>query len=288
MNVSWILPFLQWVLTPALITGAVLGIARLYDPPTRWLRQLKSDIAIASGLPDGPEKAVWQESTAWQGQRLREYQEAFVGWTFMAKWAGLAFIIVPLVLLVIFPPINKPGDRYPLGPADYMMMGMGLLTTVVYAVSLGSGRDFFGRSPRDIILRRRLRRFKRRLRSARRLDKERARRFASGAAIKPKGSRLGFSTQIDFFGPWMRDPGIRNFIGTAGFIAPDIAAMYLSEARGRGVELPPWPSTAERYPAIVEAREGVMPPPLRSPAPARRTFRKTRPNRSLARAKSTR
>lgn len=285
MNVSWLFPFLQSILTPALIAGAALGLARLYDPPTRWLRQLRSDLIIAGGLPNGPEKIVWEDSVTWQGQRLREYQEAFVGWALVARWAGLAFVIVPLVLLVAFPPINKPGDAYPLGPADYMMMVMGLIATVIYALALGSGRDFWGRSPRDIILRRRLRRFRRRLHVARRLDKARAKRVSGGATIESTGSRLGFSTQVDVFGPWMRDRDIRNYIGAAGFAGLDIAATYLSEARARGVELPAWPSLAERYPEIVEALDVAPPPRPRSPMPTGRGPSRAGPSRFARQAR---
>lgn len=246
MDESWAQPILQWILTPALITAALVGLAQLYDPQTRWSRRLKSDLTITGGLPDGPEKSAWQDSIDWQAMRLREYREAFVGKTLFWRWAGLAFIAVPLILLVLFPPINEPGDRFPFGPTDYMMMGMGLFTSGIYAVSLASGRDFLGRSPRDIILIRRGKRFKSRWRKLKSLDKERARRAESEPNYKQKGSALGFSTQVDVFGPWMRDRDLRAFVETAGFVAPDIAGRYLASARGRGVELPAWPDLNER------------------------------------------
>jgi len=108
---SWAQPLVQWLLTPALITGLLLGGTRLFDPPTRWSRRLKSDIAILGGLPEGPEKRVWQASIAWQAERLREYRRAFVGATLVAKLVGLAILGAALFGLISYPPINEPGDK---------------------------------------------------------------------------------------------------------------------------------------------------------------------------------
>lgn len=245
---SWAQPLIQWLLTPALITGALVGAARLFDPPTRWSRRLKSDIAILSGLPEGPEKRVWQASVVWQAMQLREYRRAFVGGVLVTKWVGLAIFGALLFGIVSYPPINKPGDKYPFGLFDYCMMAAGFLSMVIYIVSVASGHDFFGRSARELLLRRRLRRFRRRFKKLLRLDKERARRIIDGSSIRPRGSKLGFSTQVDEFGPWMRDGDLRSVIRLAGWGGADHAAVYYKKLRERGVEMPPWPDPETRRP----------------------------------------
>jgi hypothetical protein len=238
---SWAQPAIQWLLTPTLITGALFAVARLYDPPTRWARRLKSDIAIMGGLPEGPEKRVWQEWVEWQATRLREYRLAFVGWTHFWKWAALAFICVAVFGFVLYPPVNEPGEPPTWGLFDYGMMALGLLSIAVYVIALGSGHDFLGRSPREVIIRRRVRDYDRRFRKLRRIEKERARRVAEGAQIRRVGSRLGFSTQVDELGAWASDPDLRLVAKVAGLMGADIAARAAADARKRGVEIPKWP-----------------------------------------------
>ncbi|KAA9154752.1 hypothetical protein F6B41_12310 [Microbacterium lushaniae] len=238
---SWAQPAIQWLLTPALITGGLFALAQLYDPPTRWSRRLKSDIAIMGGLPEGPERRVWQEWIEWQAMRLREYRLAFVGWTHFWKWAGLLALGLILFGVIAYPPLNKPGEPVMWGPADYGIMLGGFLSIFIYLAALGSGADFLGRTPRQIIIRRRVRAYDRRMRKLRRIDKERARRIAEGAKIRARGSRLGFSTQVDELGAWVRDPDLRLAAKVAGFVGADIAGRAFARARERGVEIPPWP-----------------------------------------------
>lgn len=238
---SWALPAVQWVLTPALITGALFALARAYDPPTRWARRLKSDITITAGLPEGPERRVWQEWVNWQATRLREYRLAFTGWTQFFKWAGLAFICVTVIGSILYPPINKPGEPEVWGPGDYPFLLLGLFATTVYTFALGSGHDFFGRSPREIIIRRRVKDFDRRSRRLRRIERVRARRVALGADIRPVGSRLGFSTQVDDLGAWASDFDLRRLAKLGGLFAADIAARVRDKLSERGVEVPKWP-----------------------------------------------
>jgi hypothetical protein len=281
---SWAQPFIQWVLTPALFTGALLGLARLYDPPTRWARRLKSDIAIMSGLPEGPEKRVWQEWVEWQAMRLREYRLAFVGWTHFWKWAALAFLGLVIFGLIIYPPINKPGEPIMWGPADYMLMLAGLLSVVIFIIALGSGADFKGRSPREIIIRRRVRDYDRRMRKLRRVEKERARRIAEGAQIRARGSRLGFSTQVDELGAWVRDPDLRLAAKVAGMTGADIAGRAFARARERGVQIPKWPELEPASaPATRSASVGITRSPrLRAGASTSRARKRpARPGRGL-------
>lgn len=193
------------------------------------------------GLPEGPERRAWQEQVVWQAMRLREYRTAFVGWTHFFKWAALAFIGVAIFGVIAYPPLNKPGEPPMWGPADYMLMLGGLLTTLMYFFIIGSGADFLGRTPRQIIIRRRVREHDRRLRKLKRIEKERARRVAAGEPIRSVGSRLGFSTQMDALGGWASDRDLRLAAKVAGFSGSDIAAQARADARKRGVKIPRWP-----------------------------------------------
>ncbi|MCR2825338.1 hypothetical protein [Microbacterium sp. zg.Y909] len=139
MEESWAQPAIQWLLTPAIITGALYALARLYDPPTRWSRRLKADMAIAGGLPDGEEKRIWEDSFEWRAARLRMYREAFCGWTWFWKWASVAFVGVAVTGIILFPPFN--GDY---GPADYLLMSMGLVDCGLIAVFISNGYDLTG------------------------------------------------------------------------------------------------------------------------------------------------
>ncbi|MGD8168544.1 hypothetical protein ACEXOS_015085 [Herbiconiux sp. P16] len=103
---SWAQPAIQWLLTPALVTGGLLALARLYDPATRWARNLRSDITILGGLPEGSEKRFWQKSVDQQAVRLREYREAFVGWTLFWKWAVVGLVGATILGLILYPPVT--------------------------------------------------------------------------------------------------------------------------------------------------------------------------------------
>lgn len=253
MEETWAWPAIQWLLTPTLITGAVIALMRLYDPPTRWTRRLKSDMAILGGLPEGAEKRVWQRSVEGQATRLREYQRAFTGRTLVIKWLAVAGVSVAVFGLVLFPPINDPGEPADFGPADYMMVGMGGFASLVYVSLVSSGRDMFGRTPRQLLLIRRLKQYDRRVKKLDRLDKERAKRHAAGMNIKLEGSRLGFSTQIDEFGPWMRDLNLREYVRNAGIVSADFRAEEYATLRRRGVPFPAWPDP--------DSRRSAEPPP---------------------------
>lgn len=238
---SWASDWLRWLLTPALVSGALIALAQFYNPPTRWTRRIKNDMSIAGGLPDGAEKAQWQDSVAWQAARLRLYRRAFVGRTLFAKWAGVVYIGVGLGALILWPPVNEPGDAVPFGPADYMMLTMGLIVSIVVAASVSSGRSLSGRTPPEIIVRRRVQDYNRRWRKLRRIEKERVRRSAADPSIRPKGTRLGFSTQVDDLGPWVREPGLRNLTFYSPLAGSDLAAETRRELAEKGIRIPDYP-----------------------------------------------
>jgi hypothetical protein len=95
------------------------------------------------------------------------------------------------------------------------------------------------------------------MRKLRRIEKRRVERAETDHTIRARGSRLGFSTQVDEFGAWMRDDDLREYVRTAGYIAADMRARTRADLAHRGVPLPPWPDpdtrrapeqTAERAP----------------------------------------
>lgn len=235
---------MAWLLTPALVTGAVLALARLYDPPTRWARKIKSDIAILTGLADGAEKEAWQASIDKQAARLREYRRAFVGWTLFWKWVVVGFVAVAVLGLILYPPVNESGQPAMWGPADYLMILGGLYCCIIYVVAVSAGQDFLGRSPRELLLLRRLRRHDRRRR--RLLRVARAERGAVRQGVERRGSWLGFVTQVDELGEWMRDPDLRGYVRNAGFVSADIRGRYYADLRRRGVAIPAWPAVSNR------------------------------------------
>lgn len=232
------------------------------------------------GLPEGPERRVWQEWVEWQAMRLREYRYAFIGWTRFWKWAGLAFICVAVFGFILYPPLNEPGEPPTWGMFDYGMMALGLLSIAMYSFALGSGHDIVGRSPREIIIRRRVRDHDRRMRKLRRIERERARRVAQGVDVRPAGSRLGFSTQVDELGAWASDFDLRKLAKLGGFFAADLAASVRAEIRAHGAEIPKWPeleSSDETAPRAVRGGS-VRSPRLRAGgATARARKRPARP-----------
>jgi hypothetical protein len=124
------------------------------------------------------------------------------------------------------------------------VMGFAEMGLFVVLVSLGS--DFLGRTPRQILLLRRLRQRNRRWRKLRRIEKAGAELAETNPKARPTGSRLGFTTQVDEFGAWMRDEDLRGWVRTAGFVAADIQARYRANLSRRGVPLPKWPDTETR------------------------------------------
>lgn len=239
---SWALPAAGWLVTPALVTGVLLALARMYDPPTRWARRLKEDIAILGGISDEGERRAWQEPIDARAMQLREYRRAFVGWTLFWKWVMVLGVTASIIGLVVYPPTNQEGQAVYWGPGDYILMSLGLVTCTLYMAFISTGHDFLGRSPRELLLAKRASRFRRRSRKLRRLDKERVARANSNPAIRRNGSRLGFETQVDEFGAWMRDRDLREYVRTAGFVGADIHARYGDRLRRRGVDIPEWPS----------------------------------------------
>lgn len=253
---SWAQPAVAWLLTPALVTGALLALARLYDPPTRWARRIKSDIAILSGLADGAEKGAWQASIDEQAARLREYRRAFVGWTLFWKWVVVGFVAVAVLGLILYPPVNETGQPAMWGPADYVMILGGLYCCVIYVVAVSAGQDFLGRSPRELLLLRRLRRHDRRRRKLSRVA--RRARSAARPGVERGVSRLGFATQVDVLGEWMRDPDLRGYVRNAGFVSADIRGRYYADLRRRGVAIPAWPTVGKRrLPESTHTAEGT-------------------------------
>jgi hypothetical protein len=233
---SWAQGALQWLITPALITGFLVALAQFYDPPTRWSRRLKGDLAILGGLPEGKERERWQESVEWQALRLRQYRTAFVGGTLLMKWGTVTFLGVAIFGLVLWPPF---GDGW--GPTDWILIGLGVVNSLLIGTFISAGYDLGGRSPVDIMRARRVRAHDRRLKKLRRIERVRAERAKTDSSIRPIGSRLGFSTQADEFGAWVRDPGLRTLARLSGVMGADLRQDVRGELRARGVAIPPDP-----------------------------------------------
>ncbi|AZZ51426.1 hypothetical protein [Rathayibacter festucae] len=189
--------FLAWLITPAVVATILFGVLPYYDAGTRWTRRIKSDITIASGLPDGHEKEMLEQSVVEQAERLRVYRKAFTPGSLVLKWLVLTFAAATTGLLIAYPPINSGDEEYPFGPADYMMMFTGFMILVLVVALIGSGHDVHGRDPEQMIAAARARRHRKRTAKLTKLDKLRAERIKAGHGMKPNGSRLGFSTQVD-------------------------------------------------------------------------------------------
>ncbi|EZP26248.1 hypothetical protein [Microbacterium oleivorans] len=241
MNETWAFEAVRWLLTPALVTAILIALAQFYNPPTRWTRRIKNDMSIAGGLPDGLEKERWQSSITSQAARLRLYRRAFVGWPLFLKWAGIVYIGISLGGLILWPPLNKPDEPVAFGPADYIFLGQGVLITLFVAITVSSGRSTSGRTPPEIIVRQRVRDHDRRLKKLKRIEKVRASRAATDSSIRPKGSRLGFSTQVDELGAWVRDPGLRALTFYTPIAGSDLAAETRRELAERGIRIPDYP-----------------------------------------------
>lgn len=157
-----------------------------------------------------------------------------LGWTLFWKWAVVLGFGSALVGFVLYPPVNQPDDSFRYRPADYVFLLPGFLTSLLYVAAVGAGTDFIGRSPRAIILLRRLRRYNRRWRKLMRVEKERARRLKFDPTIVRRGSWRGFNTQSDDLGGFMRDRDLREWVRNAGIIGADFHAQYWAKLRSRG------------------------------------------------------
>lgn len=203
--------FFSWLFTPALIGSLLLLAGPFFVPAVRWARRLKSDVGIFGGMPESEEKDLLGLSITRQAERLREYREVMLtGKYLVGLWIAVAYIATAVILVILFPPINKPGDRYQLGIFDYGMMAIGLLIMVVALFLIFSGRDFYGRTPRALIWRDRAARHYRRHRKLRRLQQERVKHPKPDGAHRPEGSSLGFSTQVDPLAYWASADGRRE------------------------------------------------------------------------------
>lgn len=233
MEESWAQGALQWLITPAFITGLLIALAQFYDPSTRWSRRLKGDLAVLGGLPEGNERDRWEESVEWQALRLRQYRTAFVGRTLLVKWGAVTLVGGLIFGLILWPPFGDPW-----GPADWILIGIGLIDTLLIGLFISAGYDLAGRTPAEIMRSRRVREHDRRLKRLRRIERVRAERANTDPSIRPKGSRLGFSTQVDEFGAWVRDPGLRTLARLSGVMGADLAQRQRDDLRARGVAIP--------------------------------------------------
>jgi hypothetical protein len=229
---------LAWLITPAAVTTLIFTFAPFYDPPVRWTRRLKTDISIAGGLPEGDMKTQLNEEIEWRARKLLDYRSAFTPLRVLVKWLWLAFSAIPFVLMIIWPPVNKPNEPPVLAPADWMMVGIGVYTLVIYITCIGSGLDLFGRTPIEMMIRDRVRRHDRRWKKLCRLDKYRARRAPSAPQSALRGTALGFVNQSDAMAGWVRSWEARSIGRNTGWIAAGIDARARISLRDKGIAAP--------------------------------------------------
>lgn len=223
---------LVWLVTPALIATVLVAALPLYDPAVRWSRRLRNDIQIAGGLPDGPEKELLNASLERQARRLRLYREAFKGRHQIAKWGFVAYFSLCVIVVVAWPPnLAEAG-------ADNILYFGGAAWAVIYATLIGRGFDIMGRTPLALIRRDRVRRHDRRVKRLDRLDKVRAAAIADGRDLRPKGSRLGLSTQVDALAEWVRTPEAQSIARNTGFAGAGLSDDAVRSLREKGQKVP--------------------------------------------------
>lgn len=91
MDFSGVLPGL----IGALVSAATLGLAAWAFPSTRWARQLKRDIEILGGLPEGHERDQWQAKVVKLARRLRAYEK------YVPIWQRVAPFVMAIYMGVI-------------------------------------------------------------------------------------------------------------------------------------------------------------------------------------------
>lgn len=238
IEVTELIAALGWLITPALVASVALGLVRFVDAGSRWDRRLRADLQLFSAMPDGDEKARLEASLQKQARRLREYRSAFGPRRQIVKWIQLLLVAWVIAMTIRYPPINTATTQVPLVPADYATLISGGAVMLIGLTSLIRGRDWFARTPAELLRNDRLKRHNRRERKANRLDKIRAELIAAGEEIRPKGSRLGFRTQVDELGPWMRTPELREAALTRGTPARDLDYSSRERARAAGQQIP--------------------------------------------------
>lgn len=244
---------LTWLVTPAFVATTIFALVPLYDAPVRWSRRLKSDITIASGLPEGEEKTRLTDTLESQARRLREYREVWTVPRLFRKWAVLSGCGALIICLIIQPPINRPGERPVFSPADWILVLLALYEIAIVAFCIGQGLSIDGRTPRQMMIRDRIKRHDRRWKRLRRLDRERSRQVDEGHR-SGTGSRLGFRTQVDPMAGWVRTWEPRSIGRNTGWIAVGISRYAYFSLRDKGVRPP---STEDLHPSwrAPQARE---------------------------------
>jgi hypothetical protein len=200
---EWAVDVSKWLVSPALVIAAMWLGAQLYEPTLRWGRRLRRDQAFGAGIPEGDEKNAWNRMNVELARRLRLYRLAMTTKRRIGKYIALVYISFTVLVTVVFPPLNTPGEPPILGVADYYLMGFSLLQMAIVLTWISLGRSISGRNIEQMLVADRITRYRRREKHLRRLDKIRAERIAEGAKIKGRSSRLGFESQVDPLSRWV-------------------------------------------------------------------------------------
>ena len=179
---------------PALIGTALLATLPLIEPSIRWSRRLKNDIQISAGLPDGPERKLWNAGIENLARDLREYREAFSAVRVLLRYAVFTYGLAGVGYLL-----------WPTGWNEWMEVngvpGIPLalivgLTAYEFFIVVAYGVGFGFQRAAVILRDRRNKPHYKRLGKLLRLDRKRRRAIKTGRKLHPKGSRLGFEAWL--------------------------------------------------------------------------------------------
>lgn len=221
-----------WLVTPALVATLLIATVPLYNPTVRWSRRLRNDIQIANGLPDGPEKQLLSVDVETQARRLRLYREAFRGRHLVGKWGFVAYFTGALSAFFFARPDSTSGTLN-----HYLVIG-GALVGIMYLILIGCGLDILGRPPAAIIRADRVRRYRARRRKLARLNKARIAAIAEGRSLQPHSSDLGFRSQVDPLGDWVRTWEMRSIARFTGIAGGGLSADAVKSLRAKGLKVP--------------------------------------------------
>jgi len=129
-----------------IITTAVLALTTLVIPTVRWTRQLKSELAVFSEMPEGEEKNYWQQRVEEQSVRLRTYRTLVPWWDRLLGW----LVVVCFALAISFGALFGIDTSW-MAPFDWIIFIMGLFVGVYVTINTLKGGSFHGLSPQGYV-----------------------------------------------------------------------------------------------------------------------------------------
>lgn len=131
-----------------LISTGILALATALMPGVRWSRQLAREVNILSGLPEGDERAAWEERVVAHARRLRLFQDFIPTWNKVLSWFPVALFVSAVALMIADP--RQLETVIAEGPVMISLSIAALIGTASFFMTAVLGLRTDGKSGEDI------------------------------------------------------------------------------------------------------------------------------------------